>query len=276
MVILFNIYFVYKYNQFLLEREFNQWEFLYDSTNEGFDSLMDRISSFLDKEYEVDTEKFESVVLNLFNRFKNKIGIVAIIASLLVGTYLTGSKVRELIQKSNIEPAKQEEVIKKVEEKEHKKDSFFTKKKNDLAKFLRALAQKESSLDPTNINSLGYIGKYQFGEMALKDVGLEDEINTAKFRKNPSIWPEKEQDKAMVKLLKKNKDYLGNYLSQFDGKVINDVKMTKSGLLAGAHLVGAGAVKQFLDSNGKFVPKDGNGVPVTDYIKKFGGYYLTF
>jgi hypothetical protein len=267
---------MYKYNQFILEKEFNHWEFLYDSTNEGFDTLMDKINSFLDKEYEVNTEKFEETVLNLFNRFKNKIGIASLIAGLLVGTYLTGSKVKELIQKSNIEPIKQEEVIKKVEEKEHKKVSLFTKKKNDLTKFLKALAQKESSLDPTTINKYGYIGKYQFGEMALKDVGLEDKINTTKFRKNPSIWPEKEQDRAMVKLLKKNKDYLGEYLSQFDGKIINGVKITKSGLLAGSHLVGASAVKQFLDSNGQFVPKDGNGVPVTDYIEKFGGYYLTF
>lgn len=265
-----------KYNEYLLELEYKKWEFLYDSTNEGFSSLMDRIDAFLDKEYEIDLDKFESTVLNLFNRFKNKIGIVAIIASLLVGTYLTGSKVRELIQKSNIEPAKQEEVIKKVEEKEHKKTFTFKKKKNDLFKFLKALAQKESSLDPTNVNRLGYIGKYQFGKMALKDVGLEDKISTVKFKKNPSIWPEKEQDKAMIKLLKKNRDYLGEYLSQFEGKTIGGVKITKSGLLAGSHLVGAGAVKQFLDSNGQFVPKDGNGVPVTDYIKKFGNYNLTF
>jgi hypothetical protein len=112
--------------------------------------------------------------------------------------------------------------------------------------------------------------------MALKDVGLDDKINTEKFRKNPNIWPEREQDRAMIKLLKKNKIYLGEYLSEFEGKMINGIKITKSGLLAGSHLVGAGAIKQFLDSNGQFVPKDGNGVPVTDYIKKFGGYHLTF
>ena len=50
--------------------------------------------------------------------------------------------------------------------------------------------------------------------------------------------------------------------------------ITLSGLLAGSHLVGAGAVKEFLDSSGKIVPKDGNDVPVTEYMKKFGVYHI--
>ena len=61
-----------KYNEYLLEIEFKKWEFLSESTNEGFNSLMDRIDAFLDKEYEINTGKFEEVVLSLLNRFKNK------------------------------------------------------------------------------------------------------------------------------------------------------------------------------------------------------------
>jgi hypothetical protein len=264
---------MYRYNQFLLEKEFKHWEFLYDSTNEGLSKLLDRLDAFLYKEYEVDVDKFKDKVVNLFNRFKNKIGILSIITSLLLSTYMGLSDFKELLDKVQIGTSQKQEVLKIAEDKVKTKSN---KRKNDIGKFLKALAQKESSLDPTNVNKFGYIGKYQFGQMALKDVGLEDKINTAKFKKNPSIWPEKEQDKAMIKLLKKNRDYLGEYLSQFEGKIIGGVKITKSGLLAGSHLVGAGAVKQFLDSNGQFVPKDGNGVPVTDYIKKFGNYNLTF
>jgi hypothetical protein len=261
-----------KYNRFILEKEFNHWEFLYNSSNESFDTLSDKIDNFLSKEYEVDVDKFKDKVLNLFNRFKNKIGILSIITSLLLSTYMGLSDFKELLDKVQIESSQKQEILKVAEDKVKPK----TKHKNDISKFLKALAKRESSSNPKIINDLGYIGKYQFGEMALKDVGLDDKINTEKFRKNPNIWPEREQDRAMIKLLKKNKIYLGEYLSEFEGKMINGIKITKSGLLAGSHLVGAGAIKQFLDSNGQFVPKDGNGVPVTDYIKKFGGYYLTF
>lgn len=262
-----------KYNSFILEKEFEHWEFLYNSSNENFNTLTDKIDNFLSKEYEVDVDKFKDKVVNLFNRFKNKIGILSIITSLLLSTYMGLSDFKELLDKVKIEASQKQEVLKIAEDKVKTKSN---KRKNDISKFLKALAKRESSSNPKIINNLGYIGKYQFGEMALKDVGLEDKINTDKFRKNPSIWPERDQDRAMIKLLKKNKSYLGEYLSEFEGKIINGVKITKSGLLAGSHLVGAGAVKQFLDSNGQFVPKDGNGVPVTDYIKKFGGYHLTF
>jgi len=155
------------------------------------------------------------------------------------------------------------------------KQNLF-KGKNEIGRFLKALASKESSSNPKSINSLGYIGKYQMGKMALQDLDLDDTINAHKFKKNPSIFPEKAQDKAMVKLLKLNILYLGDYFNDFDGKIIGGVKITKSGLLAGSHLVGAGAVKKFLDSNGRIVPRDGNDVPVTEYIQKFGGYQLTF
>jgi len=155
------------------------------------------------------------------------------------------------------------------------KQNLF-KGKNEIGRFLKALASKESSSNPKSINNLGYIGKYQMGKMALQDLDLDDTINAHKFKKNPSIFPEKAQDKAMVKLLKLNILYLGDYFNDFDGKIIGGVKITKSGLLAGSHLVGAGAVKKFLDSNGRIVPRDGNDVPVTEYIQKFGGYQLTF
>jgi predicted transcriptional regulator len=57
-------------------------------------SLMDRINTFLNKEYEIDTTKFEEVVTNLLKRFKSKLKIITIIASILVGSYMTINKVR--------------------------------------------------------------------------------------------------------------------------------------------------------------------------------------
>jgi len=266
-----------RYNEYLLELEFKKWETLSEITNEGFDSLMDRINVFLDKEYTIDSTKFEEVATNLLKRFKSKLKILTIIVSLLVGSYMTINKVENLMNKAGVENNIKQEVLEKVSKKGEtsKKISNLKKAKNEVGKFLKALAQRESSSNPKSINSLGYIGKYQMGQMALQDLELDDTINAHKFKKNPNIFPEIEQDRAMVKLLKLNKNYLGDYIDRFVGKEIGGVNITKSGLLAGSHLVGAGSVKKFLDSNGTFIPKDDNGVPVTEYIKKFGGYNIS-
>lgn len=301
-----------KYNDFLLEAEFKKWEVLSDSSNESIGSLVDKIGVFLDKEYEYDLSGFEESVVNLLKRFKSKLKIVTIIVSLLLGGYMAKSKVSNVLDKAGYDkplqaqildsaanereastkleppaeyketPVKQEpkSFINRLEDRAKKgteqvKQGIKTGK-NEVKKFLNALASSESSMNPKSVNRFGYIGKYQFGKKALEDLGLDDKINAHKFKKNPKIFPEHAQDKAMVDLLKINKDYLGDYINNYVGKVVAGVQITKSGLLAGSHLVGAHAVKQFLDSNGRIIPRDGNDVPVTEYIKKFGGYNLTF
>lgn len=149
--------------------------------------------------------------------------------------------------------------------------------------YAAAIRQRESSGDYTRVNDGGYTGAYQFGKSALIDAGFMDRsgnwtsyaqslgINSMEdFKNNPEA-----QDTAFQNLTKKNWDYLRNYLP-YVGKTIGGVPITVSGLLAGAHLVGQGDVKKFLDSNGTIVPVDGNGTPVTEYMKKFGGYDFKF
>ena len=51
----------------------------------------------------------------------------------------------------------------------------------------------------------------------------------------------------MKQLLKNNKAYLGDYIDKWVGKKKNGIKITLSGLLAGAHLLGPSNVKNFLD-----------------------------
>jgi hypothetical protein len=252
-----------KWNDYLLELEYKKWETLSESSNEGLNSLSDRIENFINKEYEIDTEKFEEVVLNLFKRFKDKVKVLSIIATILLSSYMGVNKLNDIIIKAGIDSQQRKDIIQKVKPIE-----------NEINSFLKALAEKESSSNPKAVNRFGYIGKYQFGKSALQDLALNHKIDIHKFRKNPAIFPEKMQDKSMIKLLRLNKQYLGDYIDNFEGKIISGVKITKSGLLAGSHLVGASAVKKFLDSNGVIIPKDGNGVPVTEYIKKFGGYNL--
>ena len=59
---------------------------------------------------------------------------------------------------------------------------------------------------------------------------------------------------------------------QYLGLIINGIPITPSGLLAGAHLKGAGSVIQYLKSGGKNVQKDGFGTSIESYIKQFANY----
>jgi outer membrane receptor for Fe3+-dicitrate len=71
-------------------------------------------------------------------------------------------------------------------------------------------------------------------------------------------------------LLLHNKEKLQLYIDTFDGKTINGMLITESGILAAAHLGGQGSVKRFF-KNGR-VFRDGNGTKITSYMKKFSGY----
>lgn len=134
--------------------------------------------------------------------------------------------------------------------------------------FKEALAFRESQGRYNLINSLGYMGKYQFGRAALQAIGIQ---NNAEFLKNPRL-----QEKAFNALLAKNKWELRKEIKKYDGKVVNGVLITESGILAGAHLGGAGSVKKFLNSNGKRAIKDNYGTSLKSYMKKFGGYDTSF
>ena len=143
-----------------------------------------------------------------------------------------------------------------------------------LDRFLKDLAMRESSGKWDTINNLGYIGLYQFGDIALKDVGIDDKVTTTKFKENPNIFPPEMQTRAMIDLLKNNKHYTRRVYDKI-GETYNGVEVTESGILAASHLVGAKSVRKYLKSKGKINEKDGNGISVKDYMEKFSGYDLS-
>jgi hypothetical protein len=69
-----------------------------------------------------------------------------------------------------------------------------------------------------------------------------------------------------------NKNKLQKFIDEFEGQEINGILITESGILAAAHLGGPGSVKKYFRS-GK-IAIDGNGVKITNYMVKFGGYSL--
>jgi len=130
--------------------------------------------------------------------------------------------------------------------------------------YKEAIAHKESQSNYRKINSLGYLGKYQFGIETLKSIGIKDSMA---FLNNPKL-----QEKAFIALLSKNKYELQDYIKYFEGKVVDGVKITESGILAAAHLGGSGSVKRFLNSNGEKKCKDDYGTSVRTYLRDFGGF----
>lgn len=130
--------------------------------------------------------------------------------------------------------------------------------------FKEAVAFKESQGKYNKINSLGYMGKYQFGKTTLSAIGIND---SSRFMDSPKL-----QEKAFVALLSKNKWELQKEIDRYDGKIIDGVKITESGILAAAHLGGVGSVKKFLHTRGKRKCRDAYGSSVKSYMRQFGGY----
>lgn len=130
-------------------------------------------------------------------------------------------------------------------------------------------------------NEYGFLGKYQFGKPRLLDLGISidnygkfthpllykkaKKITKKEFLNNPEL--QEEVFRAHVNDLKEIilKRY-GHYL----GKKINGVKITLSGAIAGAHLVGLGGLLKWLKT-GKEV-KDAYNTSVSTYVSLLGDY----
>ncbi len=131
--------------------------------------------------------------------------------------------------------------------------------------FLDAIGYQESRNRYHIVNRYGYMGRYQFGKSTLKTLKIK--VSRSEFLRDSVL-----QEEAMLKLLLHNKKRLQKLIDKYDGRIVHGIFVTESGLLAAAHLGGQGSVKKWFRS-GK-IKKDGNGVGITKYMKKFGGYYL--
>lgn len=130
--------------------------------------------------------------------------------------------------------------------------------------FKEALGFKESQGDYSTINRFGYLGKYQFAATTLSLIGIN---NPDRFMKDSKL-----QEKAFTAHTSRNKWILRKDIKRFSGRYIAGVKVTESGILAAAHLAGAGNVKKYLRSGGAFHFEDAFGTSIRYYLKKFSGY----
>ncbi len=158
--------------------------------------------------------------------------------------------------------------------------------KGDYKDFLRALGYRESGGRYNIENTYGYLGKYQMGESALKDAGYYKGDPTSRndwigeWTGKDRVWSKEDflnnpraQENAIREYHRKTWKYIRALgLDKYVGKTVKGIYITESGLIGGAHLLGTGNVKRFLKSNGRVIPRDGYGTPITEYISKFSGY----
>lgn len=136
-------------------------------------------------------------------------------------------------------------------------------------RFKKTLAKYESNNNWKEYNRFGFIGKYQFGKSALDAAGY-NHINLQTFKLNPASFPETDQEKAMDILLKINESVMLKSINKYVGLIMLDsIHITRSGILAAAHLAGPANVKEFLDSFGEKNFKDRMGTHISDYINLF-------
>jgi len=138
-------------------------------------------------------------------------------------------------------------------------------KKFDHEAYLEALGNFESGNSYTKVNRFGYMGRYQFGKATLKAVDIN--VSRKTFLNDPDL-----QEEAMQRLMLSNYKTLKRYIKKYEGKVHHGVLVTKSGILAAAHLGGAGNVRRWFRNGKNFA--DGNGTKITSYMKIFQGYQL--
>lgn len=130
--------------------------------------------------------------------------------------------------------------------------------------FKEALGFKESRGNYQIVNDYGYMGKYQFSRATLRMMGLKDTDNF--------LYNTRQQEAAFLAYTSLNKWVLRKDIKRSVGKTIGGVKITESGILAAAHLAGAGNVKKFLRSGGVNRFEDANGASIRYYLRKFSGY----
>lgn len=154
-----------------------------------------------------------------------------------------------------------------------------------------ALKLMESGGDYQAVNTLNFLGAYQFGEAALIDLGyvrLDSDPydnnfsggwtgkngirSTSDFLASSSV-----QDDAALEWM----DVMWRYIEyhDIDGYAWTEVggmDLTPSGMLAASHLLGAGALAEYIRSDGAADLRDPYGMPIATYIEKLNGHEVPF
>lgn len=148
----------------------------------------------------------------------------------------------------------------------HEKQAVDT---TELSKFLHHMGQRESNNKHWVTNRFGMLGRYQFSPRTIKYLGFD--VDSAAFLANPQL-----QDSIMVRYMRANNVTLASVITRYEGRKYKGVYITRAGILAAAHLTGAGNVQRFFsDPYDMYGRSDANGTTLRDYLEEFNKYNLT-
>ena len=157
--------------------------------------------------------------------------------------------------------------------------------------FLIALRMMESGGDYQIVNSLNFLGAYQFGEAALTDLGFVRYDGDAFDNNYSGGWTGKHgvrstndflnspsaQDKAAREWVELMWHYIElQNLDSYAWTRVGDVTVTPSGMLAATHLLGPDSLARYLHSNGQANLRDPYGTPIESYIIKMSEFSVPF
>jgi hypothetical protein len=154
-----------------------------------------------------------------------------------------------------------------INKKVYVPNSVVLSEPTELEKFLDHMAERESDNTPYVVNRFGMMGKYQFDPRTIRVLGFN--ISKNQFLRNPEL-----QDSVMVSYMRANNSLLDRIIDSYEGKKFKGVRITRSGVLAAAHLAGAGNVKKYFSDGDIHGRTDANGTSIRDYLEEFNKYKL--
>ena len=118
-----------------------------------------------------------------------------------------------------------------------------------------------------------HVGLYQFGQARLDDYNNAN--NTSHTVADLKAMSEEEQEAIADWHFADIETFIDdNGLDKFVGQTVGGVNITRSGLIAMAHLGGNGGMKKFLETDGEYNPDDSSstvkGNSLAQYAEKFG------
>ncbi len=201
--------------------------------------------------------------MKIKTKYMNKVLLfLGVLAIAFFSSSFTTSNTKSLDVDTNCVNPNQLVTVLTLEESQQMIQVPFTGK--SFIGFTQAVGFKESRNRYHIVNKFGYLGKYQFGKSTLRRLKIR---NVENFLRNPE-----QQERAFNALCSLNKHILRKDIKRSVGKKINGVEITESGILAAAHLSGAGNVKKFLRSNGANNTSDAFGTTIENYMILFSGY----
>lgn len=162
---------------------------------------------------------------------------------------------------------------------------------NSLGAFLFALQMMESGGNYQVVNSLNYLGAYQFGEAALTDLGyvrydgdaFDNDFGggwTGKhgvYSTNDFLRNRDAQDRAAYEWVELLWSYAEMHeLDDHAWSVVGGIEMTPASMIAAMHLLGPDSLKRYIQANGQIDLRDPYGTPITNYMITFSDYDMPF